>query len=79
MPAGVTEAQTASGDGAWRSGCGSSELFLSGTEPAETDCSPFDIPEVTPPRDWGTSLELRARRLLERFIARQLESIRRGR
>ena len=79
MPAGVTEAQAAGGDGEWRSGCGASEVFLSGTEPAETDCSPFDIPDVAPPRDWGTSLELRARRLLERFIARQLESIRRGR
>jgi penicillin-binding protein 1B len=79
MPTGITEAQTAGSDGAWRSGCGASELFLSGTEPAETDCNPFDIPEVPPARDWGTSLELRARRLLERFIARQLESIRRGR
>lgn len=79
MPAGVTEAQTTAGDGAWRSDCGASELFLSGTEPPETDCIPFDIPEVAPTRDWGTTLELRARRLLERFIARQLESIRRGR
>jgi penicillin-binding protein 1B len=79
MPAGVTEAPTAGGDGAWRSDCGARELFLSGTEPAETDCSPFEIPDVAPGHDWGASLGLRARRLLERFIARELESIHRGR
>jgi penicillin-binding protein 1B len=80
MPAGVTEAQTGGdGDGGWRPGCGARELFLSGTEPTETDCGPFDIPDVAPAPNWGVSLGLRARLLLERFIARQLESIRRGR
>ena len=79
MPSGVTEAQTAGGDGESRSDCGSREVFLTGTEPAETDCNPFDVPGVVQLRDWGASLGSRARQLLERFIGRQLETIRRGR
>jgi len=79
VPPGITEAPTAGGDGAWRSDCGAREVFLTGTEPPETDCSPFEMPDVAPARDWGASRGLRARRLLVRFIARELESIRRGR
>src|SRR6185437_19395 len=61
VPPGITEAPTAGGDGAWRSDCGAREVFLTGTEPPETDCSPFEMPDVAPARDWGASLGLRAR------------------
>ena len=81
MPAGVTEAETggASSDSDWQSGCGSHEYFLTGTEPPEIDCGPLNLPNLEPIRNWGTSLETHARKWLERLIARQLESIRRGR
>ncbi|MGH7593512.1 MAG: hypothetical protein ACRELE_06640, partial [Gemmatimonadales bacterium] len=81
MPAGITEGQagSAAADGEWQSGCGSNELFLSGTEPPQTGCGPFESPDVERLRDWGTSLESHARRLLQRFIARQLASLRHGR
>ena len=81
MPAGVTEAVAPVPGDAGDAGpdCGTQEFFLSGTEPPEPDCSTFDVPNPVQLRDWGSSLAGRAKRLFERYIMRELESIRRGR
>ena len=75
VPAGVIEAQAPAGEG----GCDSREYFLAGTQPAETDCDPSDFPGLAPIRAWGGAIEARAKRLFERYILRQLESIHIGR
>ncbi|MGH7524390.1 MAG: transglycosylase domain-containing protein [Gemmatimonadales bacterium] len=76
MPHGVTEANVgADGDPE----CGTREVFLAGTEPPSADCETPEIPGVIRLRDWSESLGNRARQLLQRFISRELETIRRGR
>jgi penicillin-binding protein 1B len=76
MPHGVTQADVGA-DGEY--GCGTQEVFLAGTEPSSADCETPEIPGVIHLRDWGESLGTRARQLFQRFIVRELETIRRGR
>lgn len=79
VPAGVTEAPASVTEGDGQSECSSSEFFLAGTEPSEAECGPIESPNLEPIRDWGAALELRARKLIERLIAKQWGWARRGR
>ena len=79
VPEGITEAQAGGAERDVQSECGSREYFLTGTEPAQTECAPFEMPDLNRMRDWGKSLEDRARQLLEKLVSKQLQYIRRNR
>ena len=73
VPDGVTEAYAGSSDGSSMGECGTQEVFLTGTEPAETDCSPGDLHIWRGAEDLGAAIARGARRLLEGLLARQIE------
>ncbi len=78
VPDGVTEAYAGTGEGSSVDECGTQEVFLTGTEPDERGCSPFEGRGWREARDWGETLARGARRLIEGLIARQIE-VRRSR
>lgn len=78
VPDGVTEAYAGTSVGVSEGDCGTREVFLTGTEPAESDCSPFEIRSWRGAEEWGAKLARGARRLLEGLIAQQIE-VRRSR
>ena len=73
MPDGVTEGYAETGEGISQGDCGTRELFLSGTEPAEPDCSSFEEPSWRGAEELGEALARGARRLVEGWLARQIE------
>jgi penicillin-binding protein 1B len=78
VPDGVVEGRRPGGENDWGEVCGETEYFLEGTEPAESSCMHFDIPEMDGVEEWRDLLQRRAERFLADMIARQLEQ-RRGR
>jgi penicillin-binding protein 1B len=73
VPDGITEANIDNGDGASQSECGSREVFLTGTEPADAGCSPFNGRSWQGVQEWGEALARRAERLIEGLMARRQE------
>lgn len=73
VPDGITEADVAADDGASMSECGSREVFLAGTEPAERDCASSETRSWRGVQDWGEALAQRAQRLIEGLLARRQE------
>ena len=76
VPDGVATAPVGRGDADWDSECGTREVFLTGTEPAEDGCR-VEMPEWRQDADWGVRLEGWAQRRLLDLLARRLERIRR--
>jgi penicillin-binding protein 1B len=76
IPEGITEAYVGAADGAWQSECGSREVFLEGTQPADGGCAPFAIAAWQGIREWGVALERRAKRFLEDLLGNQLDQLR---
>ena len=64
--------------GEWYDGCGTTEYFLEGTEPAQQDCFEIELPDMEELNEIGSALQRRAERLFEALIARGIEQ-RRGR
>ncbi len=73
VPDGITEAQVGSSDGEWSVFCGSSEVFLEGTEPEGHDCVELDLPSWGVPDAWRDAVQQRAERFLEGLLSRQSE------
>src|ERR1019366_9417430 len=73
VPDGITEANVAVDDGASSSDCGTREVFLAGTEPAERDCASSETRSWRGVQDWGEALAQRAQRLIEGLLARRQE------
>jgi penicillin-binding protein 1B len=79
VPDGITERYIAREDGGWLSECGEREIFLTGTEPAETGaCLPWRFPDWGDVREWSGALTRGAARFLEELLGREREA-RRGR
>ncbi len=74
VPDGVTEAYAGTGVGASEGDCGTREVFLAGTEPAESDCSTITIHGWRGAEEWGAALVRNAGRLLEGLIAQRIEA-----
>ncbi len=75
VPDGVATARVGRGESDWASECGTEEVFLSGTEPAEEGCG-FESPEWHQDSDWTARLGTEAQRRLFDLLARRLERIR---
>jgi penicillin-binding protein 1B len=73
VPDGIAQGTAGGDDGMSPSNCGSHEVFLAGTEPPESTCSPFEMPSWQGAHDWGEQLARRARQLIEGLIARRRE------
>ncbi|MDX2262672.1 MAG: PBP1A family penicillin-binding protein [Gemmatimonadales bacterium] len=78
VPAGITEGRAGLAPGEWSDGCGTTEYFLEGTEPAHQDCYEIEFPDMGELNEIGSALQRRAERLFEALIARGIEQ-RRGR
>ncbi len=72
VPDGVVEGRRPAGAHDWGDVCGETEYFLEGTEPAESSCMHFDIPEMSGVDEWRDQLQRRAERFLEAMIARPM-------
>ena len=70
IPDGVVEGE-GGGVGGIESECGTREVFLAGTEPSESNCSPFEGRSWQGVQDWGEALARRAQRLIEGLITRR--------
>ena len=78
VPSGITEGRAGIAAGEWYDGCGTTEYFLEGTEPAQQDCFEIELPDMGELNEIGSALQRRAERLFEALIARGIEQ-RRGR
>ncbi|HEY3934564.1 MAG TPA: transglycosylase domain-containing protein [Gemmatimonadales bacterium] len=69
VPSGITEAYVGGTDADSGDSCGAREVFLTGTEPASSDCSPDEFPAWRDLRNWGVTVGRQASRSLGRLIA----------
>ncbi len=72
VPDGIREGYITLADAGWGSECGSRELFLEGTEPADGGCGE-DRLRWDAPREWGEALSRQAERLLRGLMSEQRE------
>lgn len=70
VPDGISEGYGILADAGWGSDCGSREIFLEGTEPADGGCG-YELPRWEAPREWASELRRQAARLLQGLISEE--------